>query len=507
MDARVKPRSDGQGMDRLSSRTLARLPSAVARPAYDRGAVATGIVHLGIGAFHRAHAAVFTEVAIAAGDPRWGILGASLRSPDTRDALGPQDFLYTVASRDDDAEALQVVGALRGVLVAPEGPEALLAAMADPRVAIVSLTVTEKGYGLDPASGGLDASNADIRHDLASPHRPRSAPGYLVEALARRREADIAPFTVLCCDNLARNGETVGRVISELASLHDPGLGRFIADAVAFPSTMLDRIVPATTESDREQIAQRLGLLDAAPAVAEAYNRWVVEDRFPAGRPDWAAAGVELVADIAPYEAIKLKLLNASHSAMAYLGYLAGHETIADATADPVFLAFVSAMMDEEVTPTLKLPAQIDVAAYKRTLIARFANRAIRHRTWQIAMDGSQKLPPRLLGTIRERLAAGAPFPRLALAVAGWIRYVIGTDERGVSIDVRDPLAERLRTIVAATGPSPARLVPALLAVPEIFGSDLPADPRFVDAVTVALERVHAVGARRAVAERGSSST
>lgn len=487
-------------MDRLSAQTLTRLPDAVARPGYDRATVTTGIVHLGLGAFHRAHAAVYTEAALAAGDPRWGILGASLRSPDIRDALAPQDWLYTVAARDDDAETLQVVGALRGVLVAPEDPARLLAAMADPGVAIVSLTVTEKGYGLDPSSGGLDASNPDICNDLANPGSPRSAPGFLVEALARRRAAGARPFTVLCCDNLARNGDTVGRIVRELAHARDPALARFIAEEVTFPSTMLDRIVPATTEADRTHIAQRLGLTDAAPVIAEAHNRWVVEDRFCSGRPDWGAVGVEMVADVAPYEAIKLKLLNASHSALAYLGYLAGHETIADATGDPVFRAFIEEMMDEEVLPTLTIPPGVDAGGYRRSIVTRFANRAVRHRTWQIAMDGSQKLPPRLLGTIRDRLRAGAPFARLALAVAGWMRYVTGVDEHGRPIDARDPLAERLRRCAATAARDPAALVPALLAVPEVFGADLPRDPRFIEAVTAALGRVYSSGARQAVA-------
>jgi fructuronate reductase len=484
-------------MQRLCEATLRSLPADVARPAYDRAAIATGIVHLGIGAFHRGHEAVYTERALAAGDPRWGIVGASLRSPDTRDALRPQDFLYTVAARDAEGESLQIIGALRDVLVGPENPEALIGAMADPRVAIVSLTVTEKGYCLDPATNALDEDHADIRHDLASPQRPRSAPGYLVEALARRRAADIAPFTVLCCDNLAHNGQAAATVARQLASLRDRDLARFIEQEVAFPSTMLDRIVPATSADDRHAIASRLDVADAAPVVAEAYTRWVIEDRFTAGRPDWGAAGAELVGDIAPYEAIKLRLLNASHSAMAYLGYLAGYATI----ADPDFRGFIQQMMDDEVTSTLALPARIDVAAYKRTLIARFANTAIRHRTWQIAMDGTHKLPPRLLATIRDRLTAGAPFPRLALAVAGWMKYVAGIDERGAPIDVRDPLAERLQTIVAATGPAPARLAPALLAIAEVFGSDLPRELRFVSAVTEALQHLSAVGARRAVAE------
>jgi fructuronate reductase len=487
-------------MDLLTPRTLTRVPPSVARPTYDRATLTTGIVHLGIGAFHRGHEAVYTEAVIVAGDPRWGILGASLRSPEVRDALAPQDFLYTVDSRADDTEALQVIGVLRGVLVVPEDPSVLLTAMADPRVTIVSTTVTEKGYGLDPASSGLDEREPTILHDLQHPRDPRSTLGLLVEALAQRRAAGVAPFTVLCCDNLASNGETLARLTRQFAERRDRGLAHFIADEVAFPSTMLDRIVPATTEDDRRQIANRLGLLDQSPVVAEAYNRWVIEDRFCGPRPDWAAVGVEMVPDIAPYEAIKLKLLNASHSALAYLGYLAGHETIPDATADPVFRAFIEEMMDDEVMPTLNMPASVDAAGYRRSLIPRFANRAVRHRTWQIAMDGSQKLPPRLLGSVRDRLKSGLPFDRLALAVAGWMRYVAGTDERNRPIDVRDPLASHLQ--VAAAGGTADERVARLLALPQIFGSDLAREPRFVATVTAALERLDAVGARRAVAEQ-----
>lgn len=485
-------------MTRLSNATLDRLPPDVARPGYDRGALATGIVHLGIGAFHRAQEAVFTEAALAAGDLSWGILGASLRSPDTRDALAPQDGLYTVAVRGPAGEDLQVIGAVREVLVGAADPAALVTVMTDPRVRIVSLTVTEKGYCHDPATGRLNEAHPDIVHDLADPQRPRSAPGYLVEALRRRRAAGTPPFTVLCCDNLPRNGTTVAGIVRDLAALHDEDLARFVANEVAFPCTMVDRIVPATTDADRAAIVKRLGVEDAWPIVTEPYNYWAIEDRFPAGRPDWP--GVAFVADIAPYEAMKLRLLNASHSVMAYLGYLAGHETIADTIADPPFRHLVEGLMDQEVTPTLKLPPGTDVAAYKRALIERFANPALKHRTWQIAMDGSQKLPQRLLGTVRDRRAAGAPIDRLALGVAGWMRYVTGTDERGQAIDVRDPLAARLRTIAGNAGLNAARLAPMLLEVREVFGDDLAADPRFRAAVTDALSRVIERGARGAVA-------
>jgi fructuronate reductase len=484
---------------RLSSKTLSLLPAAVERPRYDRDAVSTSIVHLGIGAFHRAHQAVYLDDVLARGELGWGITAASLRSPDTRDALRPQDGLYTVAVRSGEGAALRVIGSVGEVLVAPEAPAALVARMADPGVRIVTLTVTEKGYCHDPASGELDESHPDIRHDLGSADAPRSAPGLLVAALAARRAAGVPPFTVLTCDNLPANGITVKRVLSRYAALVSPDLGAWVAGEVACPSTMIDRIVPATTADDKAAISAVLGVEDAWPVITEPFTQWVVEDHFPGGRPDLAAVGVQLAADVTPFEHMKLRLLNASHSAMAYLGYLAGYETIAETIADPAFARFVRALMDEEVSPTLHMPGGVDLAAYKADLIARFSNPALRHRTWQIAMDGSQKLPQRILGTIRDRLAAGAPFPRLALAVAGWMRYVAGTDERGKPIDVRDPLAEILRRTADEAGPSPERLAPALLGINQVFAGDLPADPRFRQAVTDGLGVLAAKGARRAV--------
>jgi fructuronate reductase len=488
-------------MARLCNATLDRLPSAVARPRYDRARVAGGIVHLGIGAFFRAHAAVYIDDALAAGDPRWGVVGASLRSPDTRDALTPQDALYTLAVRGPAATRYRVIGALQRILVAPENPEALLRAMIDPAVRIVSLTVTEKGYCHDPATGRLDEAHPDIRHDLASPHEPCSAPGFIVEAIARRRAAGVPPVTVLTCDNLPANGRTVHGVLARFAELRDPGLGSFVAAELACPATMVDRIVPATTDDDRTEVAAALGLDDAWPVVTEPYSIWVIEDRFPTGRPHFGSAEVKLVAEVEPWERMKLRLLNGSHSTLAYLGYLAGYATIAETMTDPHFVALARGLMDEEVTPTLVVPAGADIAAYKRSHLERFANPALKHRTWQIAMDGSQKLPQRLLDTARDRLKADAPIPRLALAVAAWMRYVAGRDEAGEPIDVRDPLAARLRRIAEQAGPIAPRLAAGLLGIKEIFGSDLAADPRFAGPVTAALERLFRVGARRAVAE------
>ncbi len=490
---------------RLSAATLPRLPDAVARPRYDRGVVTPGIVHLGLGAFHRAHQAVMTDAVLEAGARDWGIVAASLRSPTTRDALAPQDGLYAVATREDDRQDLRVIGSLCGLHVAPEDPAALLRAMTDPRIRIVSLTVTEKGYCHDPASGTLDEAHPDIRHDLAAPGAPRSAPGFLVEALRLRRAAGIAPFTVLCCDNLPANGATVGRVTARLGALRDPGLGAWIAGEVAFPGTMVDRIVPATTAEDRAAIAAALGCDDAWPVVGEAFSQWVIEDHFPSGRPEWEIGGATLVADVAPFELMKLRMLNGAHSALAYLGYLAGHETVAEASNDPVFAAYLHGLW-AEIAPAVPAPPGVELRDYASRLLARFRNRALRHRTWQIAMDGSQKLPQRLLETVRTRLAAGQPIPHLALAIAGWLRYVGGRREDGAPIDVRDPLAVPLRQALEAAGPDPVRQVEAALAFEAIFGRDLRGMSSFQAAIMEAhglLFRVGTLEAAQAMTATG----
>jgi fructuronate reductase len=487
-------------MQRLCAATLQRLPLHVARPRYDRAAVTPGIVHLGIGAFQRAHQAMYTEAALNAGDLGWGIVGASLRSPAVRDALTPQDGLYTLAVRGAEAERLQVIGAIKDVLVAPEDPQALITALADPAVKIVTLTVTEKGYCYDPATSALEEKHPDIVHDLTAPMRPHTAPGFLVAALRRRRATKVSAFTVLCCDNLPHNGRTVAAIVTRFAALRDPELAGYIRNEVAFPATMVDRITPATTPEDRAAISAHLGLDDAAPVVTEPFGQWVIEDRFSEGRPDWSLAGAEFVADVAPYENMKLRLLNGSHSTLAYLGYLADYETVADTMKDPNYRRLAEAVMDEAAT-TLKMPPGADVTAYKRALMERYANPALKHRTWQICMDGSQKLPQRLLGSIRDRLAAGAPIDRLVMGVAGWMRYVTGIDEHGKPIDVRDPLSARLRAIAHEAGLVAERLAPALLDLREIFAAELVADPRFRTAVTQALARIIEKGAKAAVAE------
>ena len=487
-------------LSRLGAAGLSTLPAAVARPAYDRKALELGIVHLGVGAFQRAHQAAYTDALLEKRFGPWGIAGVSLRSPDTRDALEPQDGLYTVAVRDAAGERLRVIGCLLELLVAPEDPQAVLERMCRPSVRIVTLTVTEKGYCHDPATGALNEDHPDIRHDLDNPASPRTAVGFIAEALARRRAAGLEPFTVLSCDNLPSNGDTVARILRRFAELRDAEFGAWVGAAVACPNSMVDRIVPATTQADRTRVSEALDLQDAWPVVTEPFTQWVVEDRFPAGRPAWDEVGVELVADVHPYETMKLRLLNGSHSTIAYLGYLAGYETVSDTMADPAFATLVRNLMDRETGPTLHMPPGADMEQYKDALIARFRNPALRHRTWQIAMDGTQKLPQRLLNPIRDRLAAEQPIDRLALAVAAWMRYVAGIDEKGQPIDVRDPLAPRLAEIAASAAGNPDRLAEALFGLTAVFGEDLPRDPRFTGPVTAALGRLFAEGARAVVA-------
>jgi fructuronate reductase len=482
-------------MDRLSPSTLHRLPSGVLKPDYDRAAVATGIVHLGLGAFHRGHQAVYTD-ALLKNDPRWGILGVSLRSRDTRDALQPQAGLYSVTASDGSGQQRRVVGALTGLAVAPDDPAGLLARLADPAVRIVSTTVTEKGYSHDPATGALRADDPDIRHDILNLTHPRSTLGFIVGGLRLRRQQGLPPYAVLACDNLPANGHTLRGLAIAFAELVDRDLARWIADEVHFPSTMVDRIVPATTDVDRDEVRAALGLDDAWPVVTEPFSQWVIEDDFGGDRPAWDAT---FVTDIMPFELMKLRLLNGAHSTIAYLGYLMGCQTVAAAMAEPELAGLVEDMMREEVTPTLPALGGFDVTAYRAALLQRFRNPALKHLTAQIAMDGSQKLPQRLLGTISDRLARGLPITRLALAVAGWMRYVSGTDEQGQPIALRDPLAVKLRALADDAGPVANRLAPALLSVTPVFGHELPNDPRFARTVEAALDRLFLNGTRATV--------
>lgn len=474
------------------------LPLHVQQPQYDRNALRSRIVHFGFGAFHRAHQALLTDRVLNAKGGDWGICEISLFSGDTlMSQLRAQDHLYTVLEKGAEGNQPIVIGAVHECLNAKlDSLAAIIEKFCEPQVAIVSLTITEKGYCIDPATGKLDTQNPRIVHDLENPQEPHSAPGILVEALHRRRERGLQPFTVLSCDNIPDNGHVVKNAVLGMAQKRSPELAEWIAEQVSFPGTMVDRIVPAATEESLAEIARELGVDDPCAISCEPFIQWVVEDNFVTGRPEWELAGVQMVQDVLPWEQMKLRMLNGSHSFLAYLGYLAGYAHINECMEDDAFRDAARRLMLDEQAPTLRITG-VDLTDYADSLIARFANPALQHRTWQIAMDGSQKLPQRMLEGIRVLIQRESRWPLLALGIAGWMRYVSGVDERGNPIDVRDPLSDKIRSLVESS--SDAERVSALLTLSEIFGIDLPNNPSFVAAVSDAYRRIAEDGARQAV--------
>jgi len=491
-------------MTRLAAATLEHLPAGVAAPAYDRGQP-SGVVHLGTGAFHRAHQASYFDAILSSGEHGWMIQGASLRSPTVADQMNPQDGLFTVLVRDGDDEHAQVVGSVRGVLVAPQNPAALVQALADPAVALVTLTVTEKGYCLDPATGALKLDDPSVAADVADPSAPRTVPGYLVAGLAARRAAGVRPYTVLSCDNLPQNGQRTRDAVLAVARSVDRGLADWIADQVAFPCSMVDRIVPATTHDDIDNFESATGLRDEAMVKTEPFTQWVVEDWFCNRRPPLEQTGVQMTSNVAAWETAKLRLLNGAHSAIAYLGGLAGHRYVHLAMAAPGFPRLIRALCDEA---ELTLPAieGFDPAKYRAQLLERFDNRALQHLTHQIAMDGSQKLPQRWLNTIRAYRQIDRRVPAaLTLALAGWMHWQSGRNDAGVSYLVDDPLARETADALARAGGNCAGAVRNLLGIKAIFGNELAVDAPFVEALTEQFVRIAETSAAQAVAAFGEA--
>lgn len=495
------------GSPRLSRETLRRLDPghlspAVRLPALDPGSVGIGVVHLGLGAFHRAHQAVFTEDAAAAtGEPGWGILGVTQRSARVVEQMAPQDGLYGVLTKGTEETSLRLVGSLRAVAFPGTDTARVLNTIAAPTTHVVTLTVTEKGYRRD-AGGGPDLTDPDLAVDLenlatelrgasADVAPARSPIGLLLRGLALRRRRDSGPMTVVCCDNLAENGAVLAGLVGATLDAVPGGdaLRGWLESSVRFPGTMVDRIVPATTDAHRDEARSLLGLADAGLVVGEPFTQWVIEDAFAGPRPAWERAGATLTSDVAPFERAKLRVLNASHSTLAYLGALRGHATIAQAVDDPDLAHAVRALVDEDVLPTLVAPDGLDLLGYRDEVLARFANPNTGHTTVQVAMDGSQKLPQRLLGTVRDRLAVGAVPTAAAMTVAAWIAYVRATTQGELEVEGRrialdDPLAPTLAA--AAAGPLDA-LADRMLDVRAVFGDDLADSAAFRSAVRAAV--------------------
>lgn len=461
---------------KLCNQHLNQLPASVQRPLYDRSQVVPAIVHLGVGAFHRAHQAVMTDAVLASGDLGWGIVGAGLMTSGTKDALAPQDGLYTLVERAAGSEQLHVIGSIVELLGGAADLGQVLARMCAPSTRIVSLTVTEKGYYLDPASGQLQLQAPAIQADLATPATPRTILGLIVQALKYRKANGIAPFTVLSCDNLPSNGKTAKAAVLAFAREVDDELATWIDARVSFPCSMVDRITPATTDADRAYVDAQLGMTDAWPIVTEQFVQWVIEDDFTMGRPDWTLGDAVFSNEIEAWEDMKLRCLNGAHSTLAYLGQLTGRETVSEAMQLPLITDLLDRLW-AEVLDVLHAPAGVNPQDYVEQLKKRFCNPALKHRTAQIAMDGSQKLPQRLLATLRERIAAGLPSPALATAIAGWMHFVVKTAHTPGAV-LNDPLSTDILAQAGASHDSTA-IVDNLLGLDKIFGSDLKTNSGF----------------------------
>jgi fructuronate reductase len=480
---------------RLSERTLPQAARDVVRPDYDRASTRIGTVHFGPGAFHRAHQAFYFDRLLER-DAGRAVCAVSLKSSLVRDALAPQDGLYTLMELDAHP-TLRVIGAIREVLVAAEDPGMVCSRLAAPDTSLVTITVTEKGYCLDGA-GILDFDHPDIAHDLRHPEGPRSLIGWLVRGLQLRHECGLAPYLVVSCDNLPDNGVTLRRAVLAFAARRNPALAGWIEKRARFPRTMVDSITPATDSALRSSVAQALQLQDAWPVQRERFVQWVVEETDAAAQPDWDSVGVTVSRDVSAYERAKLRLLNGAHSALAYLGLLAGLETVAQAMAEPTLRAFIERLMIEDIQPTLSAPQGAELATYTQSILRRFENPAMRHQLAQIAWDGSQKLPIRLLGTVADAISAQRPLARLALAVAAWMHFI--RSRVATATPIVDPLGERLAACgQRATGDSRHDL-PMFLTLPGVFPASLARNAEFVGALGGVYDLIAARGALAAVA-------
>lgn len=492
-------------MPTLNGTTVTAAPPSLATPRYDRSALTAGIVHFGVGGFHRAHQAMYLDRLMNAGRALdWAICGVGVLPGDAlmKQVMDNQDCLYTLVLKSPDGTREgRVIGSIIEYLFAPDGPEAVIEKMASGAIRIVSLTVTEGGYNFHHVTGEFDANNPDVVHDLQAGAAPRTTFGLVTEALARRRARGLAPFTVMSCDNIQGNGDVARAMFTAFASLKDPELGAWIAESVPFPNSMVDRITPVTTDADRAAIADEFGMDDAWPVVCEPFEQWVLEDRFSLGRPPFEAAGVQLVKDVEPYELMKLRLLNASHQGMCYFGYLAGYRYAHEVAQDTLFAQFLLDYMDKEATPTLQPVPGIDLESYKRTLIKRFSNEHVRDTLARLCAETSDRIPKWLLPVVLINLERGGQIHRSAAIVASWARYDEGADEQGNPIDVIDRLKAPLMAAAERQRAEPL----AFIANREVFG-DLIDNERFVAAYMRALADLHAGGARAALESLRSRS-
>ncbi|MFA0195010.1 mannitol dehydrogenase family protein [Vibrio artabrorum] len=479
-------------------------------PKYDRSKLETKIVHFGFGAFHRAHQALILDELLnrqGSSQSLWGICEVNLLgNNELIEQLRTQDHLFSVLEKSPDGDTVKVIGSVKESLtLSLDGYQAILNKLCEPQISIVSMTVTEKGYCIDAATGKLDLSHPVIQADLATPEQPTSMLGFLVIALKLRKDSGLAPFSIMSCDNIQENGHITRQAVLDLATAQDPVLAVWIDENVTFPNTMVDRIVPAITQQSLDDITHSLGLNDSVGIACEPFFQWVIEDNFVNGRPDWDKTGndkicAQFVGDVLPFETMKLRMLNGSHSFLAYLGYLSGYKTIYETMQDSRFKQAALNLMLDEQKPTLSVPASFDLQGYALSLVNRYSNHKIEHKTWQIAMDGSQKLPQRALKSIEELIQNNKNYRYLALLVAGWIRYVRGEDEDNQPIDVQDPLAKELKALAtehsSLTG---LDLVNRYLNVSQIFSQSLTNNKAFQIEVSSFYQALCEKGAKKTV--------
>ena len=483
---------------KLSLAALSHMPAGVAVPKYRRADLKPGIVHIGVGNFHRAHQAVYLDDLFNTGvDHDWALIGAGVREPDVdmRAKLEAQDWLTTVVEQEAGSANLRVTGAMID-FVPPFDVEGMLSRLASPEIRIVSLTVTEGGYYISPATQRFDPTHPDIVADAARPEAPKTAFGLIAAGLRRRRAAGVQPFTVMSCDNIPGNGHVTENAVAGLAGLSDPSFAEWIRKTVAFPNSMVDRITPATSDRERRILSETYGVEDHWPVFCEAFRQWVVEDKFPAGRPALEKVGVTFTADVAPYELMKIRILNGGHAAIAYPAGLLDIHFVHEAMEDKQIAAFLEALEKREILPVVPPPPAVDIEAYRKKVAERFANPKIGDTISRLALDGSNRQPKFILPTVRDRIAAGASVKGLALVSALWCRYCYGESESGKVIPPNDPSWDRLQAAA-----KPARQDPrAFLAMRDIFG-ELADNPAYVAAFSTALASLWANGVRAALAD------
>jgi mannitol 2-dehydrogenase len=479
---------------KLNTANLSKLDPKIQVPQYDRQKVGQAIMHVGVGGFHRAHQALYTDDLLNQGeDSQWGFCGVGLLKHDARirDVMQSQDCLYTLVERSLAGDTARVIGSIVNFSFAPDDSQKVIEQMASPATRILSLTITEGGYYIS-STGELDAQHPDLQRDLANPHEPSCAFGYILEALDRRRLRGLAPFTLMSCDNIQSNGEVAKKMLMAFAELRDPQLKNWMAENCLFPNSMVDRITPATTDEHRALVKEKFGIDDGWPVMTESFKQWVIEDHFVQGRPKWEQVGAQMTSDVLPYEKMKLRLLNASHQALCYIGMLLGYQLVHETMEDPDIRRLVEKMMDEEVTPILSPVPGVDLTEYKKTLIERFANPAIRDQLSRIGIYGSSGIPKFVLPTVEEQLKRGGPIKLLSFTVASWFRYLNGMDESGKEMPMLDPMAPKLRERAKAAGKDARQL----LGMREVFSEELANAPAFANQVSDTLDSFYAEGAR-----------